>query len=150
MFLSYLLSFVGVGIYWGNHHHLVHSVKRVSPGVIWANMHLLFWLSLVPFVTEWLGETRAAKVPTAIYGVVCIGSGLAYQILQTVISRQQTDEAGRHAHDRNSKKGLACLFLYSAGIALSFFYAPASIGLFTLVSLLWLVPDSAFEKIGEH
>lgn len=147
IFLSYLLSFVFVGIYWGNHHHLIHSVKRVSPGVIWANMHLLFWLSLVPFVTNWLGETRAQGVPTAVYGLVMIFTGLAYQILQTTISRQQTDDAGRHAHDRNSKKGLFCLFIYSAAIALSFAWPPASIILFVLVALLWLVPDSAFEKI---
>ena len=147
VFLSYLLSFVFVGIYWVNHHHLVHSVKHVTPGVTWANLHLLFWLSLVPFVTDWLGETRAEPVPTAIYGAVMVASGLAYLFLQKAIGLQQTDEAGKRAHARGSKKGVFALTCYFSAIALAFVYPPLSVALFVAVALMWLVPDRAFEKI---
>ena len=119
VFLSYLLSFIFVGIYWGNHHHLVHSVKRVTPGIIWANMHLLFWLSLTPFATDWLGETRADKVPTAVYGLLMIFSGIAYQILQTAIGRQQTELEGKTAHAKNSRKGLISSVCYSSAVVAS-------------------------------
>lgn len=148
IFLSYVLSFVFAGIYWGNHHHLVHSVKQITPGVIWANHHLLFWLSLVPFVTSWLGSTRAAPVPTAVYGVVLICCGFAYQLLQSAISRQQTDEAGVIAHSRHAKKGLISLVCYFSAVGLSFVFTPASLFLYTVVAVLWLIPDRAFERIG--
>ena len=150
VFLSYLLSFVFVGIYWGNHHHLIHSVKRVTAGVIWANLHLLFWLSVVPFATNWLGDTRAENVPTAVYGLVMICCGVAYQVLQTIIAGQQTDDAGTHAHARNSKKGLISLFCYSCAIGVSFFSPLGSIAFYVVVALMWLVPDRAFEKIQPH
>ena len=147
VFLSYVLSFVYVGIYWGNHHHLVHSVKHVTPGVMWANLHLLFWLSLVPFVTEWLGETRAAGVPTAVYGGLMIATGLAYLFLQKAIGLQQTDEAGKLAHARGTKKGLFATVCYSSAIAFAFVYPPLSIALFVAVALVWLIPDRRTEKI---
>ena len=145
VFLSYVLSFVYVGIYWGNHHHLVHSVKRVTPGVIWANLHLLFWLSVVPFVTEWLGETRAAPVPTAVYSAVMLLTGFGYQILQMTIARQQDEHAGLVAHARNSRKGLASFALDSLSTVFAFFAPLVSLG---LVALVWLVPERAFEKIS--
>lgn len=150
VFLSYLLSFVFIGIYWGNHHHLLHSARKVTPGVLWANLHLLFWLSLVPFVTDCLGETRAEHVPTAVYGVVMVASGVAYQVLQSAIARQQTDAPGREAHARSTKKGLFAMAAYFSAIALAFVAPVASVGLYVLVALVWVVPDRTFERVAPH
>ena len=147
IFLSYLLSFVYVGIYWGNHHHLVHSLKHVTPGIIWANLHLLFWLSLVPFVTDWLGETRAENVPAAVYGLVMLGCGLAYLALQIAISQQQTDNTGKYAHERNRRKGTFSLICYALAVVSSFAVPALSITLYVIVALTWLVPDRSFERI---
>lgn len=147
--LSYLLSFVYVGIYWGNHHHLMHSLQHATPGVIWGNLHLLFWLSLVPFVTDWLGETRAENVPAAAYGLVMLFCALAYLALQATIARQQTENTGRYAHDRNRRKAIFSMFAYAAAVFSSFAAPVLSIALYVLVALLWLVPERAFEKIGE-
>jgi uncharacterized membrane protein len=150
VFLSYLLSYVYVGIYWGNHHHLVHSVKRVNPAIIWANLGLLFWLSLVPFVTSWFGETHAAALPTGVYGLVLVLSGFSFQVLQGVIARQQTTEVGRTAHRRSTLKGRVALGAYTAAIGLAFLAPWVSVLLYAGVALVWLIPDARFEQLGEH
>jgi uncharacterized membrane protein len=149
VFSSYVLSFIYVGIYWGNHHHLVHSVQHVTPAVIWANLTLLFWLSLIPFVTGWFGETRAAPVPTAVYGAVLILCGLSYQLLQVIIARQQTTEAGRTAHARSTRKGAVAVLAYGLAIGLAFVTTWLSVALYAAVALLWLVPDRRFERLQE-
>ena len=145
IFLSYALSFIFVGIYWGNHHHLVHTVKHVTGNIMWSNMLLLFWLSLIPFATQWLGITSAASTPTAVYAIVLLGCAFAYQKLQSAIAAQQTDKAGKLAHQSSSKKGLLSLVCYLSGFALSFVYPPVSIALFVFVAGLWLMPDKRFE-----
>ena len=147
LFASYVLSFVYVGIYWGNHHHLIHSVHRVTPAVIWANLGLLFWLSLVPFASGWFGETHAAAIPTASYGVILILCGVSYQVLQLVIARQQTTEEGRRAHARSAFKGYVALGSYALAIGLAFVATWASVVLYTLVAAVWLVPDRSFERL---
>ncbi len=147
VFASYVLSFVYVGIYWANHHHLLHSVHHVTPGVIWANLGLLFWLSLVPFSSGWFGETSASAVPTAVYGVVLILCGVSYQVLQAVIGRQQTTTEGRQVHAASRVKGWVALGSYALAIPLAFAAPWASVALFTLVALVWLVPDRRFERL---
>jgi uncharacterized membrane protein len=147
IFASYVLSFTYVGIYWGNHHHLVHTVHRVTPGIIWANLGLLFWLSLVPFASGWFGETHAAALPTAAYGVVLILCGVSYQVLQQVIAGQQTTPEGRTAHTRSAAKGYLALGSYALAIPVAFVASWASVALYTLVALVWLIPDRRFERL---
>ncbi len=148
IFLSYVLSFIYVGIYWNNHHHLLHSVHQVTRGMLWANLHMLFWVSLIPFVTDWLGETHAAHAPVALYGVDMLLCGISYQVLQTVIERQQTEEVGKRAHHRSAIKVRLSLVFYAVSVAVSFVAPAISIGLFVFVALLWLVPDIRFEQIS--
>ncbi len=149
VFLSYVLSFIFVGIYWGNHHHLVHTVKHVSGSVMWANMALLFCLSLIPFSTEWLGETGAASAPTALYGLNMLFCGFAYQALQVSISRQQTEDAGKTAHQKSAAKGMISLVSYVSAVVFAFIYTPVSLVLFVGVALMWLMPDKRFEAAVE-
>lgn len=150
IFLAYVLSFIYIAIYWNNHHHMMVTVERVDGAILWANMHLLFWLSLVPFTTGWLGETGGAKWPTIVYGVSLLMPAIAYAILQTLIIR-------RHGADHILKravgadlKGVLSPFLYVAGIALSFVDPRLGWALYVLVALIWLVPDRRIERaIGE-
>jgi len=146
VFLSYLLSFVYLGIYWNNHHHMLHSVQHVSGAILWANLHLLFWLSLVPFVTAWMGENHFAAAPTALYGLVLLLAAIAYWILQrTIIARQ-----GRHsllaAAIGSDVKGKLSPALYIIAIALATIAPWIAWALYVAVALMWLIPDRRIER----
>ena len=147
VFLSYVLSFVYIGIYWNNHHHMLHTVRTVSAGVLWANLHLLFWLSLVPFTTGWMGENHFAPIPTALYGVNLFMAGLAYNILsRAIIAAQGPDSLLRKAVGKDWK-GLLSLFIYAAAIATAC-VAPQIAGtLYALVAITWLIPDRRIERV---
>jgi uncharacterized membrane protein len=141
-FLSYLASFAFVGVYWGNHHHLVHTVRHVDPLIMWLNLHLLFWMSLMPFVTAWMGESRLAPVPTFAYGVVMLLAGIAYLFLQLAIAAQQTDEKHRQAHKRQQWKGYVALVGYATGLPLSWTgHVYIALAIFIAIALAWAVPD---------
>jgi uncharacterized membrane protein len=144
---SYVLSFVYLGIYWNNHHHLFQAVKRVDGRVLWANLHLLFWLSLVPFCTVWLGESPEAPAPVAVYGAILFLAGCAYFILAQIL-------VGIHGRDSvlgraigADRKGILSVVLYAAGIGLAFVRPPISLALYVIVAILWLVPDRRIERI---
>lgn len=146
-FLSYALSFVFIGIYWNNHHHLFQAVKQVDGRILWANLHLLFWLSLTPFVTAWMGETRFAAWPVAFYGVDLLASAIAYFILtRTLIARHGTDSVLASAVNRDVK-GKISLVIYLAAIPLAFVSTWLAGGLYVLVAILWLVPDRRIEDL---
>ncbi len=148
--LSYVLSFIYVGIYWNNHHHLFHSTKHVTGGILWANLHLLFWLSLFPFATVWVGENHLAPTPVAIYGGVLLMAGIAYYILEQVIIRQQgKNSLLARAVGKRWKENLSPL-CYLAAIPLAFVSPWLSTGLFVFVALLWLVPDRRIERVLEQ
>ncbi len=145
--LSYVLSFVYIGIYWNNHHHLLAVTERVSGSILWANTHLLFWLSLVPFATVWVGENRAAPVPTAAYGVVLLAASLAYWLLQrTILAVQGADSRLASAVGRDLKGKLSPVF-YTLAIALAFVRPWLADGVYVLVALLWLIPDRRIERV---
>ena len=145
VFLSYVLSFIYVGIYWNNHHHMFQACDKVNGGVLWANLHLLFWLSLFPFVTGWLGENHFAALPALLYGVVLLLAALAYWVLQsTLIAADGGDSALRRAVGRDWK-GKVSPVLYLAGIAVSHWAPLAALALYVAVALLWLVPDRRIE-----
>jgi uncharacterized membrane protein len=145
VFLSYVLSFVYLGIYWNNHHHMMHTCKRVSGPILWANLHLLFWLSLVPFATGWMGENHFAALPTAMYGAVLLLSGVAYTILLKVIVAHKGNERLAAAVGRDIK-GRMSIVLYATAIPLAFYHEWMADGLYVLVALLWLVPDRRIES----
>jgi uncharacterized membrane protein len=143
---SYILSFVYLGIYWNNHHHMLHATRRVRGTVLWANLHLLFWLSLFPFVTDWMGESHLAPIPTAAYGCALMMASIAYLILQwTIISDQGGGSLLARAVGADVKGKLSPL-LYAAAICLAFFWPPLSATIFVLVALIWLVPDRRIER----
>jgi uncharacterized membrane protein len=143
---SYVLSFIYVGIYWNNHHHMFQATERISGGVLWANLHLLFWLSLFPFVTDWMGEMHLARAPTICYGVVLLMAAIAYYILQSVIISGQGKDS-RIAHAIGSDvKGKLSPVLYAVAIAVAFFYPQISAALYVIVALIWLVPDRRIER----
>jgi uncharacterized membrane protein len=146
VFLSYVLSFIYVGIYWNNHHHLLHSTKHVSGGILWANLHLLFWLSLFPFTTGWIGENHVAPTPTAIYGFVLLMAAIAYYLLQCAIIARQGRESLLAAAIGSDWKGKLSPVLYLAAIPLAFVSSRIASGLYVLVALLWLVPDRRIER----
>ncbi len=148
-FLTYVLSFVFLGIYWNNHHHMLQVVERVNGRILWANLHLLFWLSLTPFVTAWMGENSFAPVPVAAYGVVLLLAAIAYFILQTLILRAHgPDFSLRQALGRDAK-GKASPVLYVSAIPLAFVNRWIAIGIYILVALMWLVPDRRIESMYE-
>jgi uncharacterized membrane protein len=150
VFLSYVLSFVYVGIYWNNHHHMLHTVHKVSGAMLWANLHLLFWLSLIPFVTGWMDENHFAAVPTAMYGVVLLMCAIAYWILQNVIiAAQGPDSVLQHAVGGDWKGKLSPL-LYLVAIALAFAWQPAAHAIYVIVALIWLIPDRRIERTLGH
>jgi uncharacterized membrane protein len=149
VFLSYILSFIYVGIYWNNHHHLLHSTQHVSGGILWANLHLLFWLSLFPFTTAWIGENHVAPTPVAVYGFVLLMAAVAYYILQcAIVARQGPDSLLAAALGRDWKGKLSPA-LYLAAIPLAFVSPWIASGLYVLVALLWLVPDPRIERVLE-
>jgi uncharacterized membrane protein len=145
--LSYLLSFVYLGIYWSNHHHLMHAVRRVTGPVLWANLHLLFWLSLVPFATAWLGENHFAAVPAALYGVLLMLAGVAYSILTRVLIAAEGQASTLARAVGSDFKGNVSVGMYILGVGLSFVYPPASLVIYVLVALMWLVPDRRIERV---
>ena len=146
-FLSYALSFVFVGIYWNNHHHLFQAVQQVDGRILWANLHLLFWLSLTPFVTAWMGETRFAAWPVALYGVDLLASAIAYFILtRSLIARHGMDSVLASAVNRDVK-GKISLVIYLAAIPLAFVSTWLAGGLYVLVAILWLIPDRRIEDL---
>ena len=149
VFLSYVLSFVYVGIYWNNHHHLFQATKRVSGGVLWANLHLLFWLSLVPFFTGWMGETHFATKQVALYGFALLMAGVAYYILaQALVRLHGADSTVGRAIGKDAK-GLISLVVYLAGIGLAFIQPAISCALYVAVAVMWLVPDRRIENVLE-
>ena len=149
--LAYILSFIYVGIYWNNHHHMLHATNRVSGGALWANLHLLFWLSLVPFVTGWMGEHHHAAVPTAAYGVVLLMAAVSWTILQTTLTRQRDHNAALARAINRDFKGKLSLGLYLAAIPLAYVETWASIAIYIGVALIWLVPDRRIERaLSEH
>jgi uncharacterized membrane protein len=146
VFLSYVLSFVYVGIYWNNHHHLLHAARHVSSAIMWANLHLLFWLSLLPFATGWAGENGFAPVPTALYGVVLLLAGSAYYILQQAILYTHGPNSALAAALGRDVKGRLSPALYLLAIPLAFVHAGIANGIYVLVALWWLVPDRRIER----
>lgn len=150
VFLTYLLSFIYLGIYWSNHHHMLHVTTRVDGGILWANLHLLFWLSLVPFVTAWIDENHFASVPMALYGAVLFMAGIAYLVLQrAIIRRQGADSTLERAVGRDLKGKLSPIFYILAIIAS--FIRPWIAGLlYVFVALMWLIPDRRIERTLEH
>ena len=151
VFLSYVLSFVYVGIYWNNHHHLLSATKRVSGAMLWANMHLLFWLSLIPVTTGWMGENHFAAAPTATYGAVLLASALAYWLLQREILKAQGPDSRLAAALGRDIKGKISPVLYLSAVVLAFVQPWIADALYVLAALMWLVPDRRIEKsIVDH
>jgi uncharacterized membrane protein len=146
-FVSYVLSFVYLAIYWNNHHHLLHTVTRVDGLILWANSHLLFWLSLVPAATGWMGENFLAPLPTAVYGVSLLMPAIAYYLLQKTIVHQQGEHSVLASALGHDVKGKISPLLYAAAAALAFVDAWLSIAIYALVAVMWLVPDRRIEKV---
>lgn len=144
--LTYVLSFVFVGIYWNNHHHMLHVTERVNGAILWANLHLLFWLSLIPFVTGWMGENNFAPAPTALYGVVLLAAAIAYGILQRVIIAEQGEFSLVATAVGRDLKGKLSPLLYSIAIPAAFLHQWISGGIYVLVALIWLIPDRRIER----
>ena len=146
VFLSYVLSFLYVGIYWNNHHHMLHTVTRVSGGVLWANLHLLFWLSLLPFATGWTGENHFAALPTALYGGVLLAAAIAYYLLQRCIVASHGEQSVLAQAVGRDFKGKLSPLIYLIAIALAFANPWVSNALYAVVALIWLVPDRRIER----
>jgi uncharacterized membrane protein len=146
VFLTYVLSFVYLAIYWNNHHHMLHATEHINGKILWANMHLLFWLSLIPFVTGWMGENHFAPLPTAVYGVVLLACAIAYFILQKQIIAQQGANSKLKAALGNDIKGKLSPLIYALAIPLAFVNQWFSDGLYILVALMWLIPDRRIES----
>ncbi len=147
VFMSYVLSFVYLGIYWNNHHHMLHVTEEVSGGILWANLHLLFWLSLIPFVTAWIGENHFAPTPMALYGVVLLMAAIAYFILQTLILRREAEDSLLHAAVGPDWKGRLSPVLYALAIPAAYFQTWISGAIYVGVALMWLVPDQRIERV---
>lgn len=145
--LSYILSFIYLGIYWNNHHHMMHTVKKVTGGILWANLHLLFWLSLIPFVTGWMGENNFGQIPMALYGIILLMAALAYFVLQKVIIKNHGEDSLLAKAVGKDKKGKISPILYVIAIAATWVSPWVSGGLYILVALIWLIPDKRIENI---
>ena len=145
-FLSYVLSFTYVAIYWNNHHHMLHTVRRVNGLILWANMHLLFWLSLTPFATAWLGGNYRAPVPAAVYGMLLLLSAIAYYFLQVAILRSEGPDSALATAVGHDIKGKISCVLYAGAIALAFVDAAISDALYACVALIWFIPDRRIER----
>jgi uncharacterized membrane protein len=146
VFLSYVLSFVYLGIYWNNHHHMLATVERVTGGILWANLHLLFWLSLVPFVTGWMGDSTFAAAPTAVYGAVLLLAATAYYVLQRTIIASQGEGSLLAAAIGRDLKGKASPIIYVVAIPAAFLSPWIAGVLYTLVAIMWLIPDRRIER----
>lgn len=147
VFLNYALSFVYVGIYWNNHHHMLHATEHVTGTILWANLHLLFWLSLVPFVTGWMGENHFAATPTALYGIVLLMAAIAYWILQRAIIADQGAGSLLARAVGHDVKGKLSPLLYAIAIPLAFYDTRLSQALYVLVALIWLIPDRRIVRV---
>lgn len=146
-FLAYILSFIYVGIYWNNHHHMLQTVKKVTGAILWSNLHLLFWLSLIPFVTAWAGDNNFSNAPMMLYGIVLLCNALAYTVLQYHIIHAHGKESLLAKAVGNDSKGKISLLLYTLGILLAYSLPIISGIIYTIVALLWLIPDKRIEKI---
>ena len=146
VFLTYVLSFIYLGIYWNNHHHMFQATDRINGKILWANMNLLFWLSLIPFTTGWMGENHFAPLPTAIYGVVLLLAAVSYTVLLTLIIAQQGEHSKLAEAVGRDRKGKLSMLLYIVAIPLAFVNQWISDGLYVLVALMWLVPDRRIES----
>ena len=146
VFLSYILSFVLLGIYWTNHHHLLQVVERVSGGVLWANLHLLFWLSLIPFATAWMGENHFAPVPVAVYGVVMVFAAIAYFILTRALLRIHAPDSTLAIALGRDFKGKISIVIYLIAIPLAFVNSWVAYGVYVVVAVMWLIPDRRIER----
>jgi len=148
-FLSYILSFIYLGIYWNNHHHMIHALKEVSGASLWANLHLLFWLSLVPFVTAWMGENHFTKIPVALYGVVLLMCAIAYTILsKSLIHNHEKNERLARAFGKD-EKGKLSMLLYVLGIGATFINEYIGLAFYATVAMIWFIPDRRIEKVME-
>jgi TMEM175 potassium channel family protein len=146
VFVSYVLSFVYVGIYWNNHHHMLHAAGKVNGPILWANLHLLFWLSLIPFVTGWMGENHFAAVPVATYGAVLLLSAIAYHILSRVLIRHDGEKSTIGRAVGSDFKGRISVVIYAVAIPLSFVSRWLAVALYAAVAIMWLVPDRRIER----
>ncbi len=146
VFFSYVLSFIYVGIYWNNHHHLLHATEKVNGLVLWANLHLLFWLSLVPFVTGWMGENHFAKLPMAAYGLVLCMAGMAYYLLSRALVRHHGKSSKLALAVGKDRKGLISLVVYLVAMPISFWFEWVSFSLYIAVAIMWFIPDRRIEK----
>ena len=146
VFLSYVLSFIYVGTYWNNHHHLLHAAHRINGPILWANMHLLFWLSLFPFVTGWMGENHFAAAPVAVYGFVLLMAAISYTILQRLLIAEHGRDSTLGQAIGSDFKGYVSLALSAGGIALSFISSWGGFALYVLVALIWFIPDQRIER----
>jgi uncharacterized membrane protein len=149
VFLAYVLSFIFVGIYWNNHHHMLHAVERINGAALWANLHLLFWLSLVPFVTGWMGENEIASLPTAAYGFVLLMAAVAYTILARILIRHHGSDSRLARAFGSDLKGWISLSIYVVAIPLAFYEERLAYALYVAVALIWLVPDRRIETLVE-
>jgi uncharacterized membrane protein len=150
-FVTYLLSFVYIGIYWNNHHHLSQLTDRVSGSILWANLHLLFWLSLFPFTTRWMDDTDVATVPVVVYGINLLAAAIAYYVLQLTIIRTEGASSRLRAAIGRDVKGKVSPVIYLAGIAVTYVTPWLGVTLFTVVAVMWLVPDRRMERfVAEH
>ena len=148
--LSYVLSFIYLGIYWNNHHHMLHTCKQVTGAMLWANLHLLFWLSLIPFTTGWMGENHFARVPAALYGLVLLMASMAYWILQQQIIASQGEHSLLQQAIGRDWKGKLSPVLYATGILSAFLSQWLAVAVYIGVALLWLVPDRRIERMTQH
>jgi uncharacterized membrane protein len=146
---SYALSFVFIGIYWNNHHHMFQVVEKVDGRILWANLHLLFWLSLIPFVTSWVGEAHFQRTPVALYGVVLLMAAVAYFLLARALSAHHGADSKLAVAIGKDYKGIASLAIYALAIAVSFFEPRISLGLYVVVALLWFIPDRRIERVSD-
>jgi uncharacterized membrane protein len=147
VFGVYVLSFVMLAIYWNNHHHLMHAAEHVTGGALWANMHLLFWLSLFPFVMGWMGENHFAPVPVAAFGVVLVAAAIAYLVLTRVLLASHADDSLLARGLGSDRKGKLSALAYTAAIPLAFVHAAISLAIYVGVALVWLIPDRRFERL---
>lgn len=150
IFLSYVLSFLYIGIYWNNHHHTLHTVSRVNGGVLWANLFLLFWLSLLPFVTGWMGENHFAAAPTALYGAVLLMAAIAYWILVRAIIHVEGKDSLLAKAIGADKKGNVSVVIYALAIPLAYYNQWVAQGLYLVVALMWIIPDSRIERLMQR
>lgn len=149
-FLSYVLSFLYIGIYWNNHHHMFAVTERVNGRILWANMHLLFWLSLIPITTNWMGVSHFAPAPTAVYGATLLAAAIAYWLLQSAIIKDQGSESLLAAAIGTDIKGKISPIIYLTAMIFAFFYPWVAGGLYTLAALMWLIPDPRIERFMEE